>query len=97
MEKAARLFQELDGQVDTFGVGGADLSIVVDGHAYPLHSARRLVRHVRKTPVVDGAGLKNTLEHQMGGFIERELGEQVQPKRASINVGSDRWGNCDCR
>ncbi len=72
MDKAARLFQELDGHVDAFGVGGADLSIVVDGHAYPLHSARQLVRFVRQTPVVDGAGLKNTLEHQLAGFIDRQ-------------------------
>jgi len=92
MEKAARLFQELDGQVDAFGVGGADLSIVVDMHAYPLYSARRLVRHVQKTPVVDGAGLKNTLEHQVAGFIDRSIGGRVQPRRAFINVGSDRWG-----
>lgn len=92
MEKAARLFQELDGRVDAFGVGGADLSIVVDGHAYPLYSARKLVRHIRKTPYVDGAGLKNTLEHQVAGFIERTLGDQIRPKRAFINLGSDRWG-----
>ncbi|MCX6072335.1 MAG: quinate 5-dehydrogenase [Chloroflexi bacterium] len=92
MEKAAQLFQELDGHVDAFGVGGADLSIVVDGHAYPLHSARKLVRHIRKTPTVDGAGLKNTLEYQLAGFIDRNLGEHVQPRRAFINVGSDRWG-----
>lgn len=92
MEKAARLFQELDGHVDAFGVGGADLSVVVDGRVYPLHSARKLVRHVRKTPYVDGAGLKNTLERQLGGFIERELGDQIQPKRAFVTLGSDRWG-----
>ncbi len=92
MEKAARLFQELDGHVDAFGVGGADLAIVVDGHAYPLYSARKLVRYVRKTPYVDGAGLKNTLERQLAGFIERTLGDQIQPKRAFINLGSDRWG-----
>jgi hypothetical protein len=92
MEKAARLFQELDGHVDAFGVGGADLAIVVDGHAYPLYSARKLVRYIRKTPYVDGAGLKNTLECQLAGFIERTLGDQIQPKRAFINLGSDRWG-----
>jgi hypothetical protein len=92
MEEAARLFQELDGQVDAFGVGGADLAVVVDGHAYPLYSAHMLVRHVRKTPVVDGAGLKNTLERQLGGFIERNLGDQIQPKHAFITDGADRWG-----
>jgi len=92
MEKAARMFRELDGQVDAFGVGGADLSIVVDGHAYPLHSARKLVRYVHRTPTVDGAGLKDTLERQLAGFVERNLGDQVQPKRVFINVGTDRWG-----
>ena len=92
MEAAAGLFRDLDGKVDAFGVGGADLSIVVDGRAYPLYSARKLVRYVRKTPYVDGAGLKNTLEHQVAGFIERTLGDQIRPKRAFINLGSDRWG-----
>ena len=92
MEKAARLFQELDGHVDAFGVGGADLAVVVDGRAYPLYSAHKLVRYIRKTPYVDGAGLKNTLEYQSAGFVERTLGDQIQPKRAFINLGSDRWG-----
>lgn len=92
MQAAAGLFRDLDGQVDAFGVGGADLSIVVDGHAYPLYSARGLVRHVRHTPYVDGAGLKNTLEHRVAGLIERRLGDQIHPKRAFINLGSDRWG-----
>lgn len=92
MEAAAGLFRDLDGQVDAFGVGGADLAIVVDGHAYPLYSARSLVRHVRKTPYVDGAGLKNTLEYELAAVIERSFGDQVQPKRAFINLGSDRWG-----
>jgi len=92
MEKAARLFQQLDGHVDAFGVGGADLSVVVDGRVYPLHSARTLVRFVKKTPYVDGAGLKNTLERQLGGFIECEIGDQIQPKRAFVTLGSDRWG-----
>ena len=92
MEAAAGLFRDLDGKVDAFGVGGADLSIVVDGHTYPLYSARKLVRYVRKTPYVDGAGLKNTLEHQVAGVLERTLGDQIQPKRAFINLGSDRWG-----
>lgn len=92
MEKAARLFQELDGQVDAFGVGGADLSTVVDGHVYPVYSARKLVRYVRKTPYVDGAGLKNTLERQLAGFIDRNLGDQIQPRRAFIALGCDRWG-----
>ena len=53
---------ELDGKVDAFGVGGTDLGLTVDGKYYRLHSVAPLVRFVKQTPVVDGSGLKNTLE-----------------------------------
>src|SRR5690606_40705828 len=58
MQKAAELFQELDGKVDAFGLGGADLGLLVDKKFYPLHSVQPIVRHVKKTPLVDGEGLK---------------------------------------
>ena len=35
MEKAAQMYRELDGKVDAFGVGGADLGIYVDRKWYP--------------------------------------------------------------
>lgn len=35
MEAAAQLFKELDGKVDAFGVGGADLGILVDENTIP--------------------------------------------------------------
>lgn len=56
MEKAAQLFKELDGEVDAFGVGGADLGLMVDQKWYPLYSVQPMVRYIEKTPVVDGAG-----------------------------------------
>lgn len=36
MEAAARKYQELDGKVDAFGVGGADLGLMVDDKWYRL-------------------------------------------------------------
>jgi hypothetical protein len=92
MEKAARLYQELDGTVDAFGVGGADLGVMVDQHWYPLHSVAKMVRFVRQTPIVDGTGLKNTLERRVVPFMDRHLGADLTPRRAMITVGSDRWG-----
>ncbi len=94
MEKAAELFRELDGQVDAFGVGGADLGVMVDDKWYPLHSVTPMIRHVKKTPVVDGAGLKNTLEARLAPFIEAHIGDYVrqQGKKAFITSGADRWG-----
>lgn len=92
MDRAAALFNELDGKVDAFGVGGADLGLDVDGHWYPLHSVSKLVRGVHQTPVVDGAGLKNTLEAGLAAFLDSHLPEPVSPRRALITSGADRWG-----
>ena len=92
MEKAARMYQELDGKVDAFGVGGADLGVLVDQKLYPLFSVLPMVRFIRKTPVVDGSGLKNTLESRLAQFIDQRLGEYVKVRRALVTSGADRWG-----
>jgi hypothetical protein len=94
MEKAARLYKELDGVVDALGVGGADLGLQVEDKWYPLYSIEPLVRDVKKTPVVDGAGLKNTLENKLAGFIDAQIGGYVaeRGKKALVTSGADRWG-----
>lgn len=94
MEKAARLYQELDGKVDAFGVGGADLGLMVDEKWYPLYSVQPMVRYIKQTPVVDGAGLKNTLENKLGKFILEKIGDYVNTmgRKAFVVSGADRWG-----
>jgi hypothetical protein len=94
MEAAAEAFRQLDGRVDALGLGGADLGLMVDGRWYPLHSIRHVVRHVRQTPLVDGTGLKNTLEYRIGRLLAEQLGEYLdaQGRRALITLGADRWG-----
>jgi hypothetical protein len=92
MEKAARLYQELDGKVDAFGVGGADLGLMVDTKWYPLYSVARMVRFVKQTPVVDGTGLKNTLEKRAVPFMDLHIGPDLKPRRAMLTMGADRWG-----
>jgi hypothetical protein len=94
MEKAARLYQELDGKVDAFGVGGADLGLMVDDHWYPLYSVQKMIRFVKQTPVVDGTGLKNTLENRLAPFIDAKIGDYVNRlgKKVFVTLGVDRWG-----
>ena len=92
MEKAARLYQELDGKVDAFGVGGADLGMWVDQRWYPLYSVQKMVRFIQKTPVVDGAGLKNTLEGRVAAFLDAKIGREIKEKKVLITAGVDRWG-----
>jgi hypothetical protein len=93
VEKAIQLYHELDGKVDAFGVGGIDLGVTFAGLHYPLYDALKLVAGVKQTPVVDGCGLKLTLERDLAQFIEQEIGDKVQPKQVLITMGVDRYGS----
>ena len=94
MEAAALKYKELDGVVDAFGVGGADLGVMVDEKWYRLYSVEKMVRYIKKTPVVDGTGLKNTLENKAAAFVEAKLGDYVKQRGRKVFVmtGVDRWG-----
>lgn len=59
---AEAMIRELDGKVDAIGLGGIDLYFAVGERRYYVRDALRLARAARETPVVCGAGLKNTLE-----------------------------------
>ena len=74
MQAAAKLYKEMDGKVDAFGVGGTDLGVLIDGKFYPLYSIHPMIRDVKQTPLVDGSGLKNTLEGQALPALLAHLG-----------------------
>jgi len=91
-EKAYQLFCELDGEVDAFGVGGIDLQIHAIKRDYPLYAGLKLIRDVKKTPIVDGGGLKATLETRVIQDAEKQLGEFLNPKTAFLVAGLTRGG-----
>lgn len=90
--KAYELFCELDGQVDAFGVGGIDLYVHAMKRDYPLYAGLKLVRDVKQTPVVDGGGLKATLETRVMQDVKKQLGDAIQPKTALLVAGLTRGG-----
>lgn len=92
VNKAAALYRELDGRVDAFGVGGTDLVIGTPHRYYRIRAAWRLIRDVKQTPVADGRNVKLTLERRCMAYVEAELGEELHPKRALVNVALDRYG-----
>ena len=91
MEKATRLYNQLDGQVDAFGVGGADLELCVADRKYPFPQIYRMIAGVKKTPVVDGGSLQNTLECEVLQFVEREIGECISPRTCLIPSAASRY------
>ena len=91
-EKAYQLYCELDGKVDAFGVGGIDLYIHALKRDYPLYAGLNLIRDVKNTPIVDGGGLKATLEARIMQDVEKQLGDIIQPKTVLLVAGLTRGG-----
>jgi len=91
-EKARRLFAELDGVVDALGVGGVDIYLRLGSREYPLRAALKLVQDLRRTPVVDGRGLKHTLERRVFELAAPALGGRPHFHRAFVPVAIDRLG-----
>lgn len=90
LNKAAQMIRELDGKVDAFGLGGTDLFVQAAGKRYYLRESLALARNAQKTPLVCGAGLKDTLER----IVVRELDERLQWRgKKVLMLGSmDRFG-----
>ena len=85
-----RKFEELDGKVDALGVGGADIYVVVGEKRYTFRQIKALVKNVKKTPVVDGSGLKHTLERETINVLTEVLDWPVE--RVLLVSAVDRHG-----
>jgi hypothetical protein len=88
-----RLLEELDGRVDAIGLGGIDLFLQAGTRRYYMSDAVNFARHVRKTPLVDGSGIKNSWEpHVILEHIPRQLGYSFRDRRVLQVSSVDRWG-----
>ena len=92
VRRAEKLIADYDGKVDAIGLGGCNLHLVAGGRYYTLRDAGRMARQAKVTPVVDGGGIKRTLEPLV---IQRlvEAGElEVAGKSVLLMSGVDRPG-----
>jgi hypothetical protein len=91
-----RLMRELDGTVDVLSVGGTEIAFHVDGEALTFRSTDQLIEGVTKTPLVDGAGLKLTLERRVFELAAAMDPAAMDPaprfRQAFLNIALDRWG-----
>ncbi len=90
--KAAARFAELDGKVDAFGMGGIDIYLRADGRKYFFREAKKLVKDVHLTPVLDGSGLKGPVEGSTIDYLTNVHGLQLAGKKVLMTSAVDRWG-----
>ena len=91
LEKARALIAELDGKVAAIGLGGIDLWLVAGPNRYPIMAAQKLAQAAKITPVVDGSGLKNTLERATVRAVNQDI-YPLQNVKVGLTCAVDRFG-----
>lgn len=91
IDKAIALVRDLDGKVNAFGMGGIDLYVYAGGKRYAFRDARRIADAAVRTPMVDGSGLKNTLERRVVEYIDQNL-VSLRGKKVLMVSSVDRFG-----
>jgi hypothetical protein len=92
IDRALEKLHELDGKVDAIGLGGIDVYLYAGTKRYALRDGLRLLGAVKQTPVVDGSGLKNTLEREAVHFLRNELGIELRGRKVLMVSALDRFG-----
>ena len=82
LDRMARILKTLDGEVDVLGLGGVNLTLRAGQRRYLLRDGARLAAQVRQTPLVDGSGIKDTVERELVPYLQKKLG---WPRRGQPN------------
>ncbi|NHM26362.1 quinate 5-dehydrogenase [Desulfofundulus sp. TPOSR] len=91
-DRAIQLLKELDGKVDAIGLGGIDVYLYAGKTRYVVRDGRKLMDAVQKTPVVDGSGLKNTLERETVYYLREHTDLLPTGTRVLMVSAVDRFG-----
>ena len=92
VKQAISLLKELDGKVDAFGLGGTDLYIYAGGRRYAFRESMKIAAAARLTPIVDGSGVKNTLERTVVAHLRDQYGLSLQTRKVLLVCAVDRFG-----
>ncbi|MHB9036102.1 MAG: quinate 5-dehydrogenase [Armatimonadota bacterium] len=92
MARFAELVCELDGNVDAIGLGGIDRYLWTDKRRYTIRDADKLAMNAVKTPVVDGSGVKNTLERRTIEYLQKNGLVDFTKSKVMVVSAVDRFG-----
>ncbi len=89
---ARELMEQWDGKADAIGLGGTDLYVYAGKERYIFRESARLVANVKHTPVLDGSGVKNSLERKL--IRQLAAGNKVPIKGSKVLLvcAVDRFG-----
>ncbi|MCD6217336.1 serine carboxypeptidase [bacterium] len=89
-QKARELIKEYDNKASAIGLGGIDVFFQVGNRTYVHKDGMRLMKAAKKTPVVDGSGLKHTLERWAIAYLHNVHPEILKNRRVLVMSGIDR-------
>ncbi|HSI71842.1 MAG TPA: hypothetical protein VK934_01585 [Fimbriimonas sp.] len=92
LNRFAAMFRDLDGKVDALGVGGADIYVIIEDKRYAFRQIKKLIEGAKTTPVVDGSGLKHTLERETIRCLQRDGIVDFRQERVLLVSAVDRFG-----
>ena len=90
IHKAKSMLASLKDKIDAFGLGGTDLFVQVAGKRYKVRDAQAIAKHAAPTPIVCGAGLKDSLERRVVNELNESLNWRTQ--KVLLVSASDRFG-----
>ncbi|GAB4216317.1 MAG: hypothetical protein OHK0022_57310 [Roseiflexaceae bacterium] len=89
--RAAKLVREHDGRADAIGLGGLTPVFRVGAARYPHHEAIHIAAGAQRTPVVDGGGMKATLERWAVQQAGRMLHGAFSYRRILVTSGLEHY------
>ena len=90
--KARQLMEQWDGKVDAMGLGGTDLYVYAGQERYTFRESARLIANVHHTPVLDGSGLKNSLERKVIHDLAEGHSLPIKGSKVLLVCAVDRFG-----
>ena len=90
-KKYLQMFQEYDGKVDAFGIGGAEFYLLVNDRRYCWRELKPVREAIKISKVGDGNGLKHLLAPYAIQAL-REHGVELRGKKALQTTAVDRYG-----
>ena len=103
-KRAVEMIKELDGKVSAIGLGGIDMYLYAGKKRYIIKDALKLKNSAKITPVVDGSGLKNSLERDIIKYLKDNTDIIKEGRKVLLVSALDRSGmaealveaGCEC-